>query len=115
MSDSRHCPECGNNIGILAVFKAPLPNRIRCPHCGQRLQHTPIRGLVAVALVLMAVGAAGVVALHHHLNAGPARVFLALVVGLALLEVAFVIRLWYGNYRLIAVGKPRPPEGDESW
>ena len=39
MLSGNECPVCGENIGIWAVFRAPLPNRIYCPHCGERLRY----------------------------------------------------------------------------
>jgi hypothetical protein len=110
--DKNACPVCGANIGIAAVFKAPLPNRIFCPHCGERLQYRNSWWLVlAVVLVMIAatggglftaaaLGAKGVwvgiVMLAHLLAAGVAC------------EVAFVLMLWYGSFELEPVN-PRPP------
>ena len=114
MSDSRHCPECGANIGLWAVFKAPLPNRIFCPQCKQRLQHTPITGLVVVAVILTLVVCLGATYLGMQFGDDPVTGMLAgvgaLVVGCAMLEVAFVTILWYGDYELKAVGKERPAQ-----
>ena len=39
MPTGNDCPTCGENIGLAAVFKAPVPNRIYCPHCGERLRY----------------------------------------------------------------------------
>ena len=33
MPTGNDCPVCGENIGMRAVFRAPVPNRIYCPHC----------------------------------------------------------------------------------
>jgi uncharacterized protein (DUF983 family) len=119
MDDSRHCPECGENIGLGAVFKAAMPNRIYCPHCGTRLQHTPIRGLVAAA-VLLSVGLCfGVLYVVTELwvDANPVPAIVAgvftLVAGMVLLEVVFVLILWYGSYRLIAVGRRDADDEDD--
>lgn len=111
MPDKNACPVCGAHIGILAVFKAPLPDRIFCPHCGERLRY---RGswwlLIPIALVMLvatgaglftadALGAKGVwvgiVVLGHLLAAGVAC------------EVAFVLLLWYGSYELEPVNPKR--------
>jgi len=118
MDDSRHCPECGENIGIAAVFKAPLPNRIYCPHCGTRLQHTPIRGLVVAFVVLSVALCFGVLYVVTELwdEDEPLRAIVAGVLGFAagaiLLEVVFDLILWYGSYRLIVVGR-RDADEDE--
>jgi hypothetical protein len=112
MSDSRHCPVCGSNIGIWSVFKAPLPNRIFCPKCGQRLQHTPITGLVTVAVILIVllcvVAGYFIIELWDDKNVfsilpGGAVLFL----GGMVIETAFVTILWYGDYELKVVGKSR--------
>ena len=39
MAGDNNCPKCDRDIGIWAVFKATLPNRIFCPHCGTRLEY----------------------------------------------------------------------------
>jgi hypothetical protein len=65
MTDGKHCPACGQDIGIWAVLFAGLPSRIRCPHCRARLSYggdlVLVLGVVAV-LALTAVGA-------YHLTA----------------------------------------------
>ena len=50
-----HCPSCGQDIGVWAIFQAGLPNRIRCPHCGARVQYQDARGVVASLVVLAIV------------------------------------------------------------
>jgi hypothetical protein len=58
MSDGKHCPACGKDIGMWAVLFAGLPSRIRCPHCRARLSYgndlVLVLGVVAV-LTLAAV------------------------------------------------------------
>ena len=50
MPTGNDCPACGENIGIGAVFKAPVPNRIYCPHCGERLRYGETWGLIVAAV-----------------------------------------------------------------
>ena len=117
MPGGNDCPACGANIGIGAVFRAPLPNRIYCPHCRERLRYGDTEWLIAAALLLLA--ALGVIALGAALRLGfdePAPAG-AVVLGIMLfggagLEVAFVLLLWYGGYRLEPVNRPRS-EWDE--
>lgn len=52
--DGRHCPGCAGDIGIGAIFRAGLPNMIRCPHCGERVRYEGAGGLLAVLVVLLA-------------------------------------------------------------
>jgi hypothetical protein len=42
MTDGKHCPLCGADIGVLPIVLAVLPNRIRCPHCKARLAYPGI-------------------------------------------------------------------------
>ncbi len=35
----RKCPGCGEDIGLWAIVKAPLPNKIKCPHCKIRIEY----------------------------------------------------------------------------
>src|SRR5262245_40699918 len=36
-ADGKHCPACGEDIGIWPIASAILPGRAKCPHCGTRL------------------------------------------------------------------------------
>lgn len=117
MATGNDCPACGENIGVWAVFKAPVPNRIRCPHCGVRLRYGRTGGLVTAAVALTVALAAGAIAVFDSLGAGePFRAVPAavgtFVAGGAVLEVAFVLELWYGKYHLEPVGKPVPYDPD---
>jgi thiol-disulfide isomerase/thioredoxin len=47
MTDGKHCPACGKDIGYRSIVIATLPTQIRCPHCASRLAHD------RVALVLL--------------------------------------------------------------
>jgi hypothetical protein len=59
MSDGKHCPACGKDIGLWAVLSAGLPTRVRCPHCKARLSYSGGRGLVInLFVVLLAAGVA---------------------------------------------------------
>jgi hypothetical protein len=63
MHDGKHCPGCGQDIGIWPVFSAGLPNRIWCPHCKARLTYQGIGGvLVVLGGLLVALLGAGVYA-----------------------------------------------------
>lgn len=50
-----NCPSCQQDIGILSVFFAPSPTRIRCPHCSTRLCYTGVRGLLWILAFAAAV------------------------------------------------------------
>ncbi len=59
MSDGKHCPACGADIGTWPVVKAPLPNRIQCPNCKARLAYAGM-GPVYLLLLLAFAGLFGV-------------------------------------------------------
>jgi uncharacterized protein (DUF983 family) len=113
METDNNCPKCGEDIGIWAVFKATLPNRIYCPHCGARLEYGGTWGLIIFAIVasvfLLAFAALVWVNVEDQISAWVASGAIFLLGG-ALLELGLVLRLWYGDYRLQQVGKPRPAE-----
>jgi len=110
--DKNACPVCGANIGIVAVFKAPLPNRIFCPHCGARLRYRNSWWLVLPVIAVMLASAAtapGTAQLLGVNGAGAALVLLGhLLAAGGACEVAFVLLLWYGSFKLEPVN-PRPP------
>lgn len=53
-ADGKHCPNCGEDIGIMSIVKALTPNRINCPHCGSRLAYD---GGAAMTLIAVLAGA----------------------------------------------------------
>ena len=59
MDQGRNCPQCGRDIGMLAVIRAPLPDRIRCPHCKARLRY-PDTGSILVLVIVLVLIALGV-------------------------------------------------------
>ena len=74
MSDGKHCPACGKDIGIWPVVSAALPSRVRCPHCKARLSYGGglLLGMIAlvVAVLVLCVGIASYYLASHHLAAG---------------------------------------------
>jgi hypothetical protein len=119
MTGDNDCPKCDQNIGMWAVLRAPLPNRIYCPHCGTRLEYGGTWGLIVAASVLTIVLVLAAALVVNNIDdrvtswVAAGGVFL---VGGMLLEVGLVMQLWYGGYRLQQVGKPRPSdERDSDW
>jgi hypothetical protein len=116
MASDNDCPKCDREIGVWAVFKATLPNRIFCPHCGARLEYGGTWGLLIAAVVAslvvlaLAVGAYVLVSEDHDPVAGILAAGGVLIVGGMVLEVGLVMQLWYGGYWLQQVGKPRSSE-----
>lgn len=111
MRDKNACPGCEANIGIVAVFKAPLPNRIFCPHCGERLRYRNSWWLVLPVIVVMLASAACAPITTDLLGAKGAAVGLVLLAHLVVAgvacEVAFVLLLWYGSFVLEPVNPRR--------
>ena len=111
MAEGNDCPECGANIGMGPVLKAPTPNRIYCPECSVRLRYGGTNWLIAamvastITLTLLSVAVGYVVGEHMGDELSDVAIAVAcgvaiLVVGAAALEVVFVSILWYGSYRL---------------
>lgn len=55
--EGKLCPVCGKDIGTWAVVRAPAPDRIRCPHCSQRLRYGATNAVIAVLVAVYAVAA----------------------------------------------------------
>jgi uncharacterized protein (DUF983 family) len=53
--DGKHCPRCGEDIGVWAIVSAGLPSRLRCPHCRSRIEYQDAGGFIAL-LVILAIG-----------------------------------------------------------
>jgi hypothetical protein len=57
MSDGKHCPACGKDIGLWPVLSAGLPTWVRCPHCKARLTYgSSFLLLFGVAVMVSVVG-----------------------------------------------------------
>ncbi len=49
------CPDCDKDIGFMAVYKASLPSRIKCPHCGTRVHYKPfpwVTSIISIAVYI---------------------------------------------------------------
>lgn len=120
MPTGNDCPNCGRNIGVWAVFQAPVPNRIYCPHCRERLRYGDTGGPIAAtmgATVLLVVAVLRTVfALGFDEPVLTAVVgILVFVVGALALEVVFVMVLWYGHYELEPVNRLKGGWDDEEF
>jgi hypothetical protein len=118
MPSGNECSACGANIGMWAVFRAPLPNRIYCPHCGERLRYgdTTLIIAAAVAGIVLAIGASVLLAFLLEPVINPLPVVLgALVLGAVIVEVVFVFVLWYGTFRLESVEHPKNEWDEEEF
>jgi DNA-directed RNA polymerase subunit RPC12/RpoP len=84
MSSGKNCPSCGRDIGMWAVIRAPLPNRIRCPHCNSRLQYRISKAVPITAVLIGIAFAVGAIALDEM---GVIRRAVVWGVGLAVMAV----------------------------
>jgi hypothetical protein len=117
MPTGNDCPACGENVGVAAVFKAPVPNRVYCPHCGERLRYGETWGLIVAAVfalnavILAGVAGAAAVGFDEPILALAASLGV-LAFGCVAVEVACVMALWYGGYRLEPVNRPKDDWND---
>jgi hypothetical protein len=125
MSDGRHCPECGEDIGYWAVAAGLFG--IKCPHCRTRLRYDrspraeAVTNVVAIGAVLLGLGPAALVAWWAYLAAGPLAAFPAAVAAWlgAAWGVGFLFEVATANYmrrtqRLVVRGGRDEPE-EETW
>jgi hypothetical protein len=96
MNDGKHCPSCSKDIGTWPIFKAGLPNLIRCPHCNARLTYSGTWPLIVllVALSVLLAGAiyyaVGVLSLQWPAN--------VIVFGAALLLLWIPVEILVASY-----------------
>jgi hypothetical protein len=125
MSDGKHCPQCGEDIGYWAVAAGLFG--IRCPHCRTRLRYARspafnrLTDVVAIGAVLLSLGPAVLVCWLVHESVG---IVVALAIGgVAWLGVAWGIGFLFeaatANYvrrtqRLIVPGQQDEPD-EETW
>jgi len=55
LSDGKHCPACGEDIGVWPIASAFMPGHCRCPHCRARLAWDRAYRTTAVMLALTVV------------------------------------------------------------
>jgi membrane protein implicated in regulation of membrane protease activity len=112
VADGKHCPACGQDIGVWPVFTAGLPNRIWCPHCSARLSYRGITGVVLVLMVMLAAVAAGayfVVATVPglHPTTQPVAVAGVMLVAWVVVELA-VVKFLRGHRELVCRDRTHP-------
>ena len=98
MTDGKHCPACGKDVGIWPIASALLPNLIRCPHCRTRLVYRDTGRLLVGLVVLGLALVTGIILLIPWLlpDTHPA-VRLAAFVAI-LLVVWIPVELWAAAY-----------------
>ena len=78
MSAGKHCPCCGQDIGVWRLFRAALvETSVRCPHCSARLRYHQTSCLAEVGLValtaviaLISFGIAELMSVPHRWSLG---------------------------------------------
>jgi len=83
-----HCPSCNNDIGILAVVKATLPTRIKCPHCKMRLMYTPIPWIQVIISIILYIA---VLVLALSFTSTFKEVSEGMII---IIEISIIILLW---------------------
>lgn len=58
--EGKLCPACKNDIGMMAVIEAPLPNMMKCGHCDAPVIYAPVPWRVlGVAMTVFMILLAG--------------------------------------------------------
>ena len=83
VKDGRNCPGCLRDIGIWPVVRAPLPSRIRCPHCKARLRYRNAVPVMVVEFVLAVAVFAGSARIDDTLESVVVLVGLIVILELA--------------------------------
>jgi hypothetical protein len=108
MSDGKHCPACGKDIGLWSVLSAGLPTRVRCPHCQARLSYGGDSALMVglFAILLVAAGAAFYFARQIHPSMHSRFYFTLVLLALALmLPVELAATLYLRRHGVLTKAK----------
>ncbi|WP_444940636.1 hypothetical protein ACJJI3_19405 [Microbulbifer sp. ZKSA004] len=82
----KNCPVCDKDIGVLAIVKAALPSRIKCPHCKTRAVYKPFPWVLSVlSLVLYLALLIITIAVYSHYFSFNENTHLAIYILLAIL------------------------------
>ena len=97
MADGIHCPNCGKDIGFMALIKAPWTSRITCPHCRAKLKYLDVRNfnLILVAISILIGLPAGWFFVEFIYDD---RIYLSFLILLAVLIIWLPIELVLGRY-----------------
>ena len=121
MNDGRYCPACDKDIGLLSVFLAAWPTRLKCPHCKSRLRYdiNVWRTFSILVLPLSVVLLALSLMLMHFIfgNLDPIPLVLSLVLFTVLWAAFEVISAVYWRshktLRIVKVGSNNGMKADQ--
>ena len=102
MSPGKHCPNCGQDIGVWPIYRAGLPNRVPCPHCKTRLRYCNTKGLLALVFVIATIGAVGAYIAAHVLaptNSPGVRIGIFALIFIPVWAVVELPIAWYLQHR----------------
>ena len=99
MSDGKHCPSCGNDIGVWPVFSAAWPSLIWCPTCKSRLRYRQTADVIAVLVIFLIVIAAGAFVLVSSLVSTRRRLIWATAVIICWVPVQLAVTWFLRNRR----------------
>ena len=116
MRDGKHCPACGEDIGVWPIFSAGLPDLIWCPRCKARLGYRGLAGVgVVLSLLLVAVVVLGYVVAGRFEGNPSLVVFIAVFLGAWVsIELALVKYLRGNKVLECRSGGARPAEKDQA-
>jgi uncharacterized protein (DUF983 family) len=97
LADGKNCPNCGKDIGFMALVKAPWTSRITCPHCRARLKYLDVRSfnLILVATSILIGLPAGWFFVDFIYDG---EIYLSFLILLAVLLIWLPIELVLGRY-----------------
>jgi uncharacterized protein (DUF983 family) len=109
MGGGRHCPNCGNDIGIWPIFSATWPSLIWCPRCKSRLRYRNTALAMAALLVILIAIAAVVFMVVSSLATRWRMSIWAVVMIISWVFVQLAVTWFLRNRRdLELAGKSRP-------
>lgn len=53
--NTTHCPNCQKDIGVWSIYKAGLPNMLKCPHCKSKLKYQPSGWKMVIVSLIIAI------------------------------------------------------------
>ncbi len=92
----KKCPGCNDDIGLWAIVKAPLPNKIKCPHCKTKIEYENTGWWLVVVSTIIYISVICIVAYQVEFAFTTKRYILSTLSALQLGLIIFVICMTLG-------------------